>query len=286
MPAGHQVAGGLVAGDGQQEEEQLQLQVGQLLPVEVDVVRTVIRSSCRSARLLGVQLRGVGVQLHRGLGGLLGGDGELGVLAADHLVGPVEDPVTVSRGTPSSSAMTISGSSATTSVTKSARPASMTLVDDFVGGLVDPLLEPGDHPGGEALVDQPPVPGVQRRVHVEHHQLLLGQILGRKVPDEDGLPGGREHLEVPVDGHAIVVPGHGPVPGPAERLGCQTTPRRRNSAKRASGMDCTKLAESAKSRSGPVTGANVGAAGRNVNAKSTDAPRLRSPSLTREGSIS
>ena len=59
------------------------------------------------------------------------------------------------------------------SVTKSASPFSITVVDDLVGGLVDLLLQLGDHPRGEALVHEPPVAGVQRRVHVQHHQPLL-----------------------------------------------------------------------------------------------------------------
>ena len=71
--------------------------------------------------------------------------------------------------------MTTNGSSAAMSVTKSALPCSMTVsMMTSVGG-VDPVVELVDHPGGEALVDQAPVPGVHRRIHVQHDQLLLGQ---------------------------------------------------------------------------------------------------------------
>ena len=55
-----------------------------------------------------------------------------------------------------------------------------------VGG-VDPLVELVDHARGEALVDQAPVPGVERRVHVEHDQLLLGEVVVGQVPEVGGL---------------------------------------------------------------------------------------------------
>jgi hypothetical protein len=47
-----QIAGGLVAGHGEQEEEQLELELGELLPSISTSVRTLIRSSWGSARLV------------------------------------------------------------------------------------------------------------------------------------------------------------------------------------------------------------------------------------------
>ena len=55
--------------------------------------------------------------------------------------------------------MTINGSSATTSVHEVGHAGLDHAVDDLVGGLVDALLEAGDHAGREPLVDQPAVRG-------------------------------------------------------------------------------------------------------------------------------
>ena len=120
-----------------------------------------------------------------------------------------------SWGTPSSSAMTWRGSSAEIWVTKSASPVLDHLVDDGVGGAVDALLEVAHHAGREALVDEAPVAGVQGRVHVEHHQALLGDLVLVEL-EGHGAPGGRaEALVVPVDGDAVLVAGDGPEAGAA-----------------------------------------------------------------------
>ena len=92
--------------------------------------------------------------------------------------------------------MTTSGSSAAMSVTKSALPSSMTESMMPVGRGVDPRVELVDHLGREALVDQAAVTGVEGWVHVQHEQLLLGQVVGVEVPDERGLLRRREVLVV------------------------------------------------------------------------------------------
>ena len=89
------------------------------------------------------------------------------------------------------------------------------LVDDGVGGAVDALLEVAHHAGGEALVDQAPVAGVEGRVHVEHHQALLGDLVGAHLEGHGALGGGAEALVVPVDGDAVLVAGDGPEAGTA-----------------------------------------------------------------------
>ena len=107
----------------------------------------------------------------------------LGVLLADHPVGPVEHVVAVLLGHAEEVGdHDCRGSSAEMSVTKSACALLDDGVDDVVGRLVDLLLELVDHPRREALVDQPPVAGVQRRVHVEHHQPLLLELARRASP--------------------------------------------------------------------------------------------------------
>ena len=152
-----------------------------------------------------------------------------------------------SWGTPRSSAMTTSGSSAAMSVTKSALALLDDRVDDAVGGGVDPLVELVDHPGGESLVDQAAVAGVEGRVHVQHEQLLLGQVVGPQIPDERGLLGRGEVLVVAVHLGAVGVGGHGPEPGPV-RSPPATTPGRSSAGRRTSGG--ARRRRTASSRSG------------------------------------
>ncbi len=115
-----------------------------------------------------------------------------------------------SSGTPSSSAMTSSGSSAAISVTKSAAASLDHPVDDGVGGGMDPVVELGDGARSEALVHQAPVPGVEGRVHVEHEHLLLREVLLGEVPEVGRLAVRREVLVVAVDRGAVRVGGHRP----------------------------------------------------------------------------
>jgi hypothetical protein len=85
-------------------------------------------------------------------------------------------------------------------------------VDDRVGGGDHPGFEVPDHPRGETLVDQTPVAGVHRRVHVEHHHPLLGQALFVHVGEQGCRPVGREVFVVAIDRDAVVVAGHRPEP--------------------------------------------------------------------------
>ena len=95
-------------------------------------------------------------------------------------------------------------------MTKSAEPDSQIRSMISSATRVDALLQLADHARGEALVDQPPVAGVQRRVHGHHHQpLLLELVLGR-LPPEGALAVRGEALGVAVHRHAVLVPGDGP----------------------------------------------------------------------------
>ena len=100
-------------------------------------------------------------------------------------------------------------------MTKSASPCLDDLVDDGVGRAVDALLEVAHHAGREALVDEAPVAGVQGRVHVEHHQALLGHLVVGHLEGHGALGGRAEALVVAVDGDAVVVAGDGPEAGAA-----------------------------------------------------------------------
>ncbi len=106
--------------------------------------------------------------------------------------------------------MTCRGSSAEICGDEVGAPRLDHLVDDGVGGAVDALLEVAHHAGREALVDQAPVAGVEGRVHVEHHQALLGDLVRPHLEGHGALGGGAEALVVPVDGDAVLVAGDGP----------------------------------------------------------------------------
>ena len=147
-------------------------------------VSALIRSSWGSRRFSLKSPSRVDVELGGRVAGLLFGDPVLGVLAPDHPVGPVEHRVTVRLGHPEQ----VGDDDKRELGGDVGDEVGLALldhgVDDLVGGLVDLLLELGDHARGEALVHEPPVAGVQRRVHVEHEQTqLLDCFLGH-VPDE------------------------------------------------------------------------------------------------------
>jgi hypothetical protein len=65
----------------------------------------------------------------------------------------------------------------------------------------------------ESLVDQQPIAGVHRGVHVEHHQLLLGQLVGGQLVDESAAEERGEGEVVLVDLHHVGVSGHSPKAG-------------------------------------------------------------------------
>ena len=150
-------------------------------------VSTLIRSSWGSARLRREQLGRVGVQLHGRLLGDLPGRLVLGVLAPDHPVGPVEHPVAVLVGNAEELGDDDEGELGRDLGDEVGRALLDDRVDDVVGRGVDPVVELVDHARGEALVDQTAVPGVERRVHVEHEQLLLGEVVLGQVPEVGGL---------------------------------------------------------------------------------------------------
>ena len=218
MRAGHQVPGRLVAGDGEEEEEQLELHVGEALAVQLDLGERAHEVAVRVDPLLGEQLAGVAVELHGGLQGIFGGDAVLGVLAADHPVRPVEHVVPLVVGDAEELGDDLEGELGGDLGDEVGLALLADGVDDPVGGPVDALLEVVDHPRREPLVDEPPVAGVQRRVHVQHHQTLLGDLVVGQLERHRALALRREPFEVTVDGHAVVVLRYRPEPRPV-RLG-------------------------------------------------------------------
>ncbi len=88
-----------------------------------------------------VQLGGIGVELDRRLGGPVHGDLELGVLVADHLVGPVEDQMPVGPRYPEQLGDDDQGQLGDQIGDEVGPPRLDDTVDDLVGSQVDPLLQ-------------------------------------------------------------------------------------------------------------------------------------------------
>ena len=131
----------------------------------------------------------------------------------DHAVGPLEHAVTILLGHAEELGDHLERELGRDLRDEVGLPVLDHLVDDGVGGAVDALLEVAHHARREPLVDEAPVPGVQGRVHVEHHQALLRDLVGVHLEGHGPLGGRAEALVVPVDGDAVLVAGDGPEPG-------------------------------------------------------------------------
>ena len=94
----------------------------------------------------------------------------LGVLGTDHAVRPLEHHVTVFVGNSEKLGYEDQGKLGRDLGHEVGPALGAHPIQDLVGGQVDALLQLLDRPRGEALVHQPPVAGVQRRVHVQHHK--------------------------------------------------------------------------------------------------------------------
>jgi len=84
--ARHQIARGLVAGNGQKEEEQLELHFTQLLALHLDRGQDAHEVGVGVDALPGEQLGRVGVELHGGVERHFSFELVLGVLVAHHAV--------------------------------------------------------------------------------------------------------------------------------------------------------------------------------------------------------
>ena len=208
--ARHEVPGRLVAGHDQEEEEEVELELVELLALHLGV------EEHRDEVLLGLeppvggQLLGVAYTCMAASPESTPGDLVLGVLGADHAVGPVEDHAAVLLGDAEQLGDDEQRELGRDLLDEVGRAALAHGVDDAVGVPDDLLLEVPHHLGREALVDQAPVARVHGRVHVDHHQLLLGQLVVVHLVEERAPPGRGEVLPVPVDVDAVVVAGDGP----------------------------------------------------------------------------
>ncbi len=218
---GDAVAQGLVAGDGEQPEEVLEL-----LDADAAVAATVAATSSRcamridmtsspgSARLRSPSARGIRVEVGHALAGARVGhpavcvgpgaqgerragqvraarrvegraDGVVGVLPADDAVGPVEEQPAVLRGHPEHvgerEQRQVGGDVA--GGVDLVRPGEHP-VDDRARVAADLVLERCDGPRRERPGEHPAQPGVLGRVHVEHHPAHVGEVaVGGGVTD-------------------------------------------------------------------------------------------------------
>ena len=160
-------------------------------------IRTETRSCLGLEPAVRRQLLGVAVDLHGGLARVGAGDLVLGVVGADHAVGPVEDHAAVLLGHAEQLGDDEERELGRDLLDEVGRAALAHRVDDAVGVPDDLLLQVAHHLGGEALVDQPAVARVHGRVHVDHHQLLLGQLVVVHLVEERGRGGPRRSAPSP-----------------------------------------------------------------------------------------
>ena len=211
---GHEIPSRLVAGHREQQEEQVELELGELVALDLGLGENTEEVLVRVEPLLLAQLVGIGIELESCLAGGIGGDLVLGILGADHPVGPVEDEVTVLLGDAHEIGDDLQRQFGRDLLDEVGRAGFTHPVDDGVGRGHHHLLEIPHHAGGEALADQSSVAGVHRRVHVQHHHPLLGQDLFVEVVEQGCRPIGREVLEVTIDLYRVIEAGDRPEPSP------------------------------------------------------------------------
>ena len=209
-PVGDQVSRGLVAGHGQQQDEQVELGLGEPLAVDLGFEEPRDDVVARLLATLAGQVVGGHVELHGRGRGLVARRVVLRVLAADEPVAPVEQAVAVLDRPAQQLGDDLQRQLGRDVGDEVALAVLAHPVDDVVGHVADVVLDAADHPGREAFVHQQPQLGVLRRVHVQHHQLLLGQVLLRHLVEQRGAPVGAEGGGVAVHRDHVLVPRQDP----------------------------------------------------------------------------
>ena len=207
---GHQVPCRLVAGHDEQQEEEVELELVQLLALHLCVDQDRDQVGLGREPALRGQLLRVAVDLHGRLAGVRVRDLVLGVLGADHAVGPVEDHAAVLLGHAEELGDDEERELGGHLLDEVGRAPLADRVDDPVGVPDDLLFQVAHHLGGEALVDQPAVARVHGRVHVDHHELLLRQLVVVHLVEQRAPPRRGVVLPVAVDVDTVVVAGDGP----------------------------------------------------------------------------
>ena len=216
--AGDQVPRRLVAGHQQQQEEGGELLRRQAAAVDLGVHQLARQVVARIRHALGGQLVGV----HEELGGRdlrrRGIELVLGVVVAEHLVAPVEDPVTILERDADQLDDDPERQLGRDGLDEVALPGPDHVVDQLVADVPHVLLEAPDHAARKAQADQAPEAGVIRRVQVDEQPLLrLVLVLGPVAEDRSALRRG-ECLRVQRDLEQVAVLGDRPELPPVRRL--------------------------------------------------------------------
>ena len=194
----HGVAGGLVAGDHEQQPEHLELGVGEPLAVDLGVDDAADDVVARVGPAVGGH--GQAVLHHPGQRGhrLLGVLGGAGVVGAEQGVAPLEDEVPVVAG----ACRRGRRAPAPASRPRPHRPG-RTRPRAGRGSRVAFVLhrrpEPLDRPRREDRLQDPPQPAVARVVHVQHHLAEHGEAVVGERRQEGAARLRREPLLVAVD---------------------------------------------------------------------------------------
>ncbi|MEZ5137741.1 MAG: hypothetical protein R2711_02860 [Acidimicrobiales bacterium] len=167
---GDQVAGGLVAGHAEQDEEHVELVLAQAVAVDLGVHerRHDVVAGARPAVL--DERVAVGVDLGRRHLAVLVGGAEVLVLHADEAVAPVEDQVPVLVGHADHLADHLERQLGRHLLHELDLLAPGQAVEDALGLLVDVLDQAADHARREPGAHEPPVAAVLGRVHVEQRE--------------------------------------------------------------------------------------------------------------------
>ena len=176
---GDRVARRLVASHRQQEEEQVEVHVGQVIAVDLGLEQLGDDVVLRRGPVLVGELLGVHEHLDlRGLH-LLFADDVLRVFGAHHPVRPLEDLVAVLAGHADQFGDDLEGQLGCDVDHEVDVALGDGLVDDVAGEVADVLFEHADHARREPAVHQLAVPRVLGRVH-HQHELRPGLLeLGR-----------------------------------------------------------------------------------------------------------
>ena len=164
------VAGGLVAGDREQQHEHVELDLGEPVAVDLGVDELGHDVVARIGLALLGELVDVHVELGRRGRAVVASPAYSGSSSADHAVRPVEQQLAVVLRHAHDLGDRLQRQLGGEVVDEVARAALDDVVDDEDRPVLEVLLEQPDHARREALVDQQPVAGVLGRVHVEHHQ--------------------------------------------------------------------------------------------------------------------
>ena len=207
------VARRLVAGHEQQEEEGVEVDLGELLALDLGLEEHAHHVVARAPAVFGGELVRVHVDLRRGgLAGFVRPVAVLRVVEADHRVAPIEDLVPIlgrhAHHLDDHLERQLGGDVGH----EVALAARRNLVDDPVRDLAHAVLEPVGYLGREAEVHEAAVLRVAGRVHVDHQGLVRRELLLGPVPEDRTPPRGREGLRVERHVPDVAVTRQGPEP--------------------------------------------------------------------------